>query len=73
LEIIKLSREKAKPSFKFREGRTPGKLIFTAKDLVIGYTEPLTHPLSIQLERGQKVAVKVNGLGKSTLLKAMMF
>jgi ATPase subunit of ABC transporter with duplicated ATPase domains len=73
LDIIELSREKAKPSFKFREARTPGKLIFTAKDLVIGYTEPLTRPLDIQLERGQKVAVKgVNGLGKSTLLKTLM-
>lgn len=73
MEMIELAKTKIKPSFKFREARTPGKVIFSAKDLVIGYNEPLTKPLNIQLERSQKVAVKgVNGLGKSTLLKTLM-
>ncbi|MCX7772814.1 MAG: ATP-binding cassette domain-containing protein, partial [Clostridia bacterium] len=73
MEIIELAKTKAKPSFKFREARTPGKVIFSAENLVIGYNEPLTKPLNIQLERGQKVAIKgVNGLGKSTLLKTLM-
>jgi len=73
MEMIELARTKIKPSFKFREARTPGKIIFYAENLVIGYDEPLTRPLNLQLERGWKVAVKgVNGLGKTTLLKTLM-
>ena len=41
--------------------------------MVIGYGEPLTSPLNLTLERGQKVAVKgVNGVGKTTLLKTFL-
>jgi len=73
MEIIEKVKEKVKPSFKFREARTPGKYIFEATNLVIGYNEPLTRPLNISLERGKKVAIRgVNGLGKSTLLKTML-
>ncbi len=73
MDIIEKTREKVKPTFKFREARSPGRFIFEAKDLVIGYGEPLTRPLNLSLERGQKIAVKgVNGLGKSTLLKTIM-
>lgn len=73
MDIIEKVREKVKPTFKFREARAPGRFIFQANDLVIGYDEPLTSPLNISLERGKKVAVKgVNGLGKSTLLKTLL-
>lgn len=73
MDIIEKSREKPKPVFKFKEARSPGRVIFEAKDLVIGYGEPLTRPLNLSLERGRKIAVKgVNGLGKSTLLKTIM-
>jgi ATPase subunit of ABC transporter with duplicated ATPase domains len=73
LDIIEKERERIRPSFKFREGRTPGKYIFEARNLVIGYDEPLTEPLNLVLERGKKVAIKgVNGLGKSTLLKTLL-
>lgn len=73
MEMIEKPREKPKPSFGFREARTPGRLIVQAADLVLGYDEPLTTPVSFALERGQKVAVRgVNGLGKSTLLKTML-
>lgn len=73
MELIEKVREKVKPSFKFSEARTPGKIIFQAANLVIGYSEPLTRPLDISLERGKKIAIKgVNGLGKSTLLKTLL-
>ncbi len=73
MEIIEKNREKIKPVFKFKEARAPGRVIFQAKDLVIGYNEPLTKPLNLMLERGQKVAIKgVNGLGKTTLLKTLL-
>ena len=73
MEIIELAKEKVKPVFKFREARAPGRVVLQTNDLVIGYTEPLTCPLNVTLERGQKVAIKgVNGLGKSTLLKTLL-
>ena len=53
--------------------RTPGRFIVEAKDLVIGYDEPLTRPVSFTIERGEKIAViGTNGLGKTTLLKTIL-
>lgn len=73
MDIIEKDRVKLKPAFQFREARAPGRFIFEAKSLVLGYDEPLTRPLNLALERGQKVAIKgVNGLGKSTLLKTLL-
>lgn len=73
MDIIELSKEKPKPQFRFKVGKTSDKLIFETKDLVIGYDEPLSKPLNILLERGMKVAlVGANGLGKSTLLKSLI-
>lgn len=73
MEIISKPKEKTKPVFQFMEARTPGRVIFETKDLVIGYDEPLTAPLNLLLERNKKVAIKgVNGLGKTTLLKTLL-
>lgn len=73
MEILEKPREKPKPTFQFREARTPSRFIVEAKDLVLGYDEPLTRPVDITLERGQKVSIRgVNGLGKSTLLKTLL-
>jgi len=73
MDIIELGKEKIKPIFSFSSARTTGKIVIEAKDLVLGYEEPLTAPLNLRLERGQKIAVKgVNGLGKSTLLKTLL-
>ncbi|GFZ34560.1 heme ABC transporter ATP-binding protein [Clostridium zeae] len=73
IEKIELTAEKPKPEFNFRSGRTSGKLIFETRDLVIGYNEPLSIPLNLRMERGQKIAlVGANGLGKTTLLKSLM-
>lgn len=73
MEIIELAKEKPKPQFNFKEGRTAGRFIFETKQLVIGYQEPLSRPLDLKMERGQKIAlVGANGIGKSTLLKSIL-
>lgn len=73
MEVIELAGEKPKPEFEFKLARTPGKYIFETKDLVIGYDEPLSRPLNLSMERGQKIAmVGANGIGKTTLLKSIM-
>lgn len=73
MEMLEKPREKPKPVFQFREARTPGRIVVEAKDLVLGYDEPLTRPVNIALERGRKVAIRgTNGLGKSTLLKTIL-
>ena len=73
MEVIELAKEKPKPEFHFLEARTAGKYIFETKDLVIGYDEPLSRPLNLVMERGQKaVLVGTNGIGKTTLLKSIL-
>lgn len=73
MDRIELAREKPKPEFNFKMARTPGKLIFETKDLIIGYDEALCRPLNLRLERGQKVAITgANGLGKTTLLRSVL-
>ncbi|MBQ8801236.1 MAG: ABC-F family ATP-binding cassette domain-containing protein [Clostridium sp.] len=73
MDIIELATEKPKPEFNFKVGRTPGKRIFETKGLVIGYDTPLSKPLDLYMERGQKIAlVGANGIGKTTLLKSIL-
>jgi len=73
MEVIELAREKPKPEFNFKEARVSGKVIFEAKDLVIGYEEPLSRPLDLYMERGQKIALTgANGIGKTTLIRSIL-
>ncbi|MBN8234884.1 ABC-F family ATP-binding cassette domain-containing protein [Halobacillus kuroshimensis] len=73
MDVIELDKEKPKPSFQFKQARTPGKYLFETKDLVIGYDEPLSRPLNLSMERGQKIALSgANGIGKTTLLKSIL-
>ncbi|MFF2908460.1 ABC-F family ATP-binding cassette domain-containing protein [Paenibacillus sp. NPDC057934] len=73
MDVIELSKEKPKPQFNFKSGRTSGKMIFETKDLVIGYDSPLSRPLNLSMERGQKIAlVGSNGIGKTTLLRSIL-
>ena len=73
MEVIQKVRDKVKPEFHFKEARTPGRYIFQTRDLVIGYEEPLSRPLNLSMERGQKIVLTgANGIGKTTLLKSIL-
>ena len=73
MDMIELAAEKPKPEFHFKEARTPGRYIFETKQLVIGYDEPLSSPLDLQMERGEKIVLTgANGIGKTTLLKSIL-
>jgi len=73
MDVLEKPRDKPKPKFKFKEARTPGKFLVECEDLVIGYKEPLTKPVSFFIERGTKIAITgTNGLGKTTLLKTLL-
>ena len=73
MDVIELAGEKPKPEFYFKEARTPGRYIFQTKNLVIGYEEPLSKPLNLEMERGQKIVLTgANGIGKTTLLKSIL-
>lgn len=73
MELIEIGREKPKPSFNFAVARTPGRDVIYAKNLILGYDEPLTKSVDVIVERNQKIAIcGVNGLGKSTLLKTLL-
>ena len=73
MDVIELAAEKPKPEFNFKLSRTPSRYIFQTKDLVIGYNEPLSTPLNLEMERGQKIVLTgANGIGKTTLLKSIL-
>ena len=73
MEMIEKTIEKPKPEFLFRTARTPGRVIFETKQLVIGYDTPLSKPLDFLVERKEKVILSgANGIGKTTLLKSLL-
>lgn len=73
MDVIELSKDKPKPQFTFLEARAAGKLLFATQNLVIGYETPLSRPLDLTMERGQKIAlVGANGIGKTTLLRSLL-
>ena len=73
MDVIELAGEKPKPEFHFREARTPGRYILRTNKLIIGYEEPLSSPLNLEMERGQKIVLTgANGIGKTTLLKSIL-
>ncbi|MDO4283774.1 MAG: ABC-F family ATP-binding cassette domain-containing protein [Eubacteriales bacterium] len=73
MDVIELAKEKPKPEFQFKTARTSGKLIFETRGLVIGYDEPLSRPIDLLMERGERLVLKgANGIGKTTLLRTIL-
>jgi len=73
MDVLELTKDKPKPEFNFLTARAAGKVIFETKDLVIGYDEPLSKPLNLSMERGERIAlIGSNGIGKTTLLKSIL-
>ncbi|RDU22821.1 ABC-F family ATP-binding cassette domain-containing protein [Anaerosacchariphilus polymeriproducens] len=73
MEKIELIKDRPKPEFNFKTARASGKYLFETKDLVIGYDAPLSRPLNLKMERGEKIAlVGANGIGKTTLLRSIL-
>lgn len=73
MEIIDKAKDQVKPNFKFKECGASGKFVISTENLVIGYNEALSKPLTFVIERGEKVVIKgANGIGKTTLLKTLL-
>lgn len=73
MEIIDKAKEQVKPVFIFKKGASSGRFVISANNLVIGYNEPLSRPINLNIVRGKKVLIKgVNGIGKTTLLKTLL-
>ncbi len=73
IDRMEVTKDKPKPQFNFKSARASGKILFKTVDLVTGYDVPLSKPLNLYMERGQKIALTgANGVGKTTLLKSLM-
>ncbi|GGE55109.1 ABC-F family ATP-binding cassette domain-containing protein [Priestia taiwanensis] len=73
IDRIDRPMEAVKPEFEFKESRASSRFVFEGKDFEIGYTHALLPKMSMEIERGDKIAiVGCNGVGKSTLLKTIM-
>ncbi len=73
IDRIDRPEEAIKPTFQFKESRASSRTVFEGIDLEIGYTNALLPRMTMNIERGEKIAiVGCNGVGKSTLLKTIL-
>lgn len=62
-----------KPSFIFDYTPAVGQTVLKCADLEIGYDDTLVPPITVSLDRSEKLAVTgFNGIGKSTFLKTLI-
>ncbi|MCO7176242.1 ABC-F family ATP-binding cassette domain-containing protein [Sporolactobacillus kofuensis] len=62
-----------KPTFHFTVDSQPVRIIFDAENLQVGYHHPLLPPISMNILRGEKIAIiGHNGIGKTTLLRTLL-
>lgn len=72
MEKIDRPAQKQKPTFMFKYRPLGSKILLDVTDLSVGYEKPILPPISIELERGEKLAITgFNGIGKSTFLKTL--
>jgi ATPase subunit of ABC transporter with duplicated ATPase domains len=73
MERIDRPENAMKPTFEFKEARASSRYVFEGEELQVGYSHPLFPKQSIEIERGEKIAIiGCNGVGKSTLLKTIL-
>ncbi len=66
-------RDTKRISLRIRSGRPSGKRILAIRDLAVGFDAPLFELPTVELRRGEKVAiVGPNGCGKTTLLRTIV-
>lgn len=59
--------------FNFPMSRPSGEDVLDITNLDIGYESPLVEPISLELKKGEKIAITgENGIGKSTLVKTLL-
>ncbi|MCL6587154.1 MAG: ABC-F type ribosomal protection protein [Anoxybacillus sp.] len=70
----KPSGEEKSASFSFEIERQSGNEVLSAENITVGYDqEPIIHNIHFRITRGDSIAlVGPNGIGKSTLLKAIV-
>jgi ATP-binding cassette subfamily F protein 3 len=72
LPQVEALRAIANLGFKFHEAPFPGRKMLEAEHLSFSYEEPLIHDLSLEIEKGERIAILgKNGCGKSTVLRLL--
>ncbi len=72
LDRIERPSETQKPHIRFAYRNIGSRILLEVENLEIGYSHSLLPPISITIEKGEKLAISgFNGIGKSTFLKTL--
>ncbi|MCK4623960.1 MAG: ABC-F family ATP-binding cassette domain-containing protein, partial [Phycisphaerae bacterium] len=72
-EAIARPQEHRTINVSLQAGRRTGDLVFRASDLSVGYDAPLLEIETLDVNRGQRIAILgANGIGKTALLRTLM-